>query len=343
MLKQGLSDFLPCLRTLFNCILLSGIYPTSWATGYIAPLFKTRDSSQPDNFRGITITSNVGKLFNLISNSRLDKFLEENKLIDKSQIEFTKNARTQDHMFVLKTLIDKYTNKPGDKLFTCFVDFKKAFDSVILPGMKMKLRDMNINGKFYDIISNMYSKTNLCVRLGDSRTKIFKSNIGVRQGGVLSPSLFKNFITDLPSYLLGCLGPVHVYGNILLCLMYADSIVLFLKSSAGLPQRLNALHCFCKEWCLDLNVSKTKILIFNNVGTLIKDNLFFCNENLECVKHYRYLGVYFSASELFDYGQQDIFDKARKASFKVTKIVTSAEPSIKTSLHFYDHVIKPIL
>ena len=200
MLKQGLSDFLPCLRKLFNLILSSGIYPSSWVTGYITPIFKTGDSSQPDNYRGITITSNVGKLFNLILNSRLDKYLEENNLIDKSQIGFTKNARTQDHMFVLKTLIDKYTNKAGDKLFACFVDFKKAFDSVIHPGMKIKLKEMNISGKFYDVINSMYSKTKLCVRLGDSHTKSFKSDIGVRQGDVLSPNLFKIFINDLPSY-----------------------------------------------------------------------------------------------------------------------------------------------
>ena len=64
----------------------------------------------------------------------------------------------------------------------------------------MKLRDKNINGKFYDIISNMYSKTNLCVRLGDSLTKNFKSSICVRQGDVLSPNLFIYFFLLLISH-----------------------------------------------------------------------------------------------------------------------------------------------
>ena len=165
MLKQGLTDFLPCLRKLFNLILSSGIYPSSWATGYITPIFKTGDSSQPENYRGITITSNVGKLFNLVLNSRLDKFLEENKLIDKSQTGFTKNTRTQDHIFVLKTLIDKYTNKAGDKLYACFVDFRKAFDSVIHPGMKLKLKDdtdrwLQLNGpvNFFLFLQQMLFK-----------------------------------------------------------------------------------------------------------------------------------------------------------------------------------------
>ena len=79
-------------------------------------------------------------------------------MIDKSQIGFTKNARTQDHMFVLKTLIDKYTSKASDKLYACFVDFKKAFDSVIHPGMKLKLKEFNISGKFYDVINRCIQK-----------------------------------------------------------------------------------------------------------------------------------------------------------------------------------------
>ena len=93
----------------------------------------------------------------------------------------------------------------------------------------------------------MYSKTNLCVRLGDSRTNFCKSNIRVRQGDVLSPNLFNFFINDLPSYLSGCLDPVNVNGNILQFLMYADDIDLFSTSSAGLQQRLNALLCFLQR------------------------------------------------------------------------------------------------
>ena len=77
---------------------------------YISPIFKTGDSSNPENYRGITITSNIGKVFN---NRLIDKFLEENQTIEKVQIGFTKNARTSDHMFVLESLIDKYTNMKG--------------------------------------------------------------------------------------------------------------------------------------------------------------------------------------------------------------------------------------
>ena len=76
-------------------------------------------------------------------------------------------------MFVMKSLIDKCINVNGCKLFSCFVDFRKAFDSVIHPRLQVKLKELNINGKFYDILSSLYNKRSVCVRLGEHRTDLF--------------------------------------------------------------------------------------------------------------------------------------------------------------------------
>ena len=123
------------------------------------------------------------------------------------------------------------------------------------------------------------------------------------------------------------------------CLMYADDIVLLSSSSEGLQKRLGGLRLFCNDWCLDVNICKTKILIFNKTGKLLKDEFSFDNAPLECVQHYRYLGVYFSASEIFYFVQDYIFKKSLKSSFKLTKLLTSLEPSFKTSLHLFYHLI----
>ena len=125
--------------------------------------------------------------------------------------------------------------------------------------------------------------------------------------------------------------------------MYADDIVILSSSREGLQRRLDKLESFCKDWCLDVNIDKTKVLIFNKTGKLMKDEFKFDNNTLECVKHYRYLGVYFSVSGIFNFVQDDIYKKASKASFKLTKLVSSSEPSINTSLHLFDHLIKPIV
>ena len=134
MLKNSQKHMVPCLRKLFNLSLLNGIYSKILADGYITPIFKNDDPNNPSNYRGIIITSAIGKLFNNILNLRLDKYLNKHKLIHPSQIGFTKNARTSDRVFILRTLIDKYCNTKGGCLYTGFIDFHKAFDSVVHVG-----------------------------------------------------------------------------------------------------------------------------------------------------------------------------------------------------------------
>ena len=130
----------------------------------------------------------------MILNSRLDNFLEDNKIIDNVQIGFTRSARTSDHMFVMKSLIDQCINANGGKLYSCFVDFRKAFDSVIHPGLLVKLKELDINGKFYDILSSLYTKSSVCVKLGDNRTAMYECNVGVRQGDMFLVLIYLRFL-----------------------------------------------------------------------------------------------------------------------------------------------------
>jgi hypothetical protein len=133
-------------------------------------------------------------LFNNILNIRLDNFFKKNRLIHQSQIGFTQNARTADHVFILKTLIDKYCQSKNGRLYACFVDFHKVFDtSVIHVGLKLKLLKMNVGTMFYRIIANMYEHSRTCVKVGGSLTESFFIKLGVCQGDNLSLLLFKFF------------------------------------------------------------------------------------------------------------------------------------------------------
>ena len=96
-------------------------------------------------------------------------------------------------------MIDKYLKSGDKRLYACFVDFRKAFDKVIHVGIMYKLQMYNVNGLFYRIIKSMYTNDRLCVRVDDKMMEFFMSGVGVRQSVVLSPSLFKIFINDLPN------------------------------------------------------------------------------------------------------------------------------------------------
>jgi hypothetical protein len=92
-------------------------------------------------------------------------------------------------MFVLKTLIEKYTQNNAKVLFSCFIDLRKAFDKVRHDGLLYELRKNEVSDLFYNIIKNMYQKTELCVKTDRSNVNdSFSSNIGVRQGDNLSPT-----------------------------------------------------------------------------------------------------------------------------------------------------------
>ena len=111
MIKASVNVLLYVYEKLFNAILRSGIYPTSWHDNYICPIYKSGSQSDPSNYRGIAITNILGKVFSIILNNRLEKIITSNNLIDDTQIGFKKNCRTSGHMFIEQTLIDKYVKK----------------------------------------------------------------------------------------------------------------------------------------------------------------------------------------------------------------------------------------
>ena len=95
-------------------------------------------------------------------------------------------------------------------MFACFVDFQKAFDTVIHTGLKIKLLEAGVGSLFYNIIKRMYEVSRSCIRIDNRVTDFFALNSGVKQGDNLSPSLFKIFINDLPNCLDNSVDPVYI-------------------------------------------------------------------------------------------------------------------------------------
>ena len=62
------------LNQLFNMIYDTGIYPENWSTGVIVPIYKKGDKDNPANFRGITLTCAMSKLFTFMLNRRINEW-----------------------------------------------------------------------------------------------------------------------------------------------------------------------------------------------------------------------------------------------------------------------------
>ena len=119
-------------------------------------LVKSGCASDPNNYRGISVSSFLGKLFCSIINERAQNHLQENQPLHKSQIGFTPGFRTSDHLSTLKSLIDPHvTYSSRGKIFACFVDLWKAFDSVWHNGLFKQItksgcywKDIQFNSKY---------------------------------------------------------------------------------------------------------------------------------------------------------------------------------------------------
>ena len=174
----------------------------------------------------------LGKLFTSILNNRLKDFILDQDVLHKAQRGFLPGHRTSDHIFTLRTMIDKYVkNVPKGKLYTCFIDFKKAFDSIWHDGLFYKLLHYNIGGKFYNLVKSLYSKTKCSIKFAtNTRTEFLDYCKGVRQGCILSPMLFNLYLNDIP-FLLDRedTHPIVLSdGTRMNCLLYADDFSLTL-------------------------------------------------------------------------------------------------------------------
>ena len=118
------------LLMLLNSILSTAVYPSAWKESILTPLHKSNDLSDPNNFRGVAVSSCLGKLFNKLLNTRLEKKCVDEKLINDCQGSGKKGSRTADHLLVIRFVIDKYVNGSGKRLFACFFDILKAYDTV---------------------------------------------------------------------------------------------------------------------------------------------------------------------------------------------------------------------
>ena len=319
---------------------------SDWLHSLITALHKKGAKDDPGNYRGISLMSCIGKLFLTIINNRLVKFSLENNLLSPGQLGFVIGNRTSDPHIILHNLLQKYCHKKNRRLYGCFVDFSKAFDTVPRDILLHKLRQKGIDGRILEIIKTLYHEDSASVKIGKKYSPSFKTNIGVRQGCVLSPLLFNIFLADLQPALDECKDHVKVdKDKELSCLLWADDILMFAKSEQGLQDKLNKLEEYCEINKLTVNTDKTQCMIFNKTGRLLKNHEFtYKNTALECVREYKYLGFLVTPSGEIRSGLEDLRIRAMRALAKMRKALgVHFRLNIDNSIHIFNYLIRPIL
>jgi hypothetical protein len=205
-----------------------GYVPDNFGAGVLVPLIKDKagDINSLDNYRPTTLTPIIAKLFEVIA---ID-MCSEKFVSDELQFGFKRGFGCRDAIFVLKSVVNYY-NVNKSSVFAAALDISKAFDKVCHNKLIVSLQHSGIPYYFIVVIANWYAKLSAVVRWNSALSKIIAVKSGVRQGGVLSPSIFNVFINAIITNLrladVGC----HIHGSFVGCLLYADDIILLSESS----------------------------------------------------------------------------------------------------------------
>ena len=344
-LKHSTADMQNAILNLFNGCLEHGIYP--WNTTIMNPLHKMGDVHNPDNYRAIAIGSNLGKLFSAILLQRLLNYRREHCPDTKNQLGFQKGAQTSDQIFTLNTCVEKYVKHMRKRLYTCFVDFKKAFDTICRDLLLHKLQSLGIKGRFFKCLEYMYTNSKARLKIMNKMSEVFDILQGTEQGHPMSPELFKIYIHELSTKIneLKCINTPMLNSISVSHLLWADDLVLIALDGKSLQYMINELESYCSEWGLEVNLKKTAVMIFNVTGRQLKEcySFYYNGEPIASTKLYCYLGICYSLSGSMKPAQIQLKQKALRAYFSLKKQVCIGSITKEAVFKLFDALIKPIV
>ena len=189
-----------------------------------------------DNYRGISLLSVLGKVFTFILNKRLTEWTDSNAVLSDAQAGLRKTYFTTDHICTLYACTEKYVLRNG-KFYVAYINFSKALDTVQHPILWNILLRAGVKGRMIRILKSMYSTIKACVRCGSSCTEYLDCLQGLKQGCLLSPTLFSLLINEQAHDMTssGRHGVLFSPNDIEICIMlFADDIILMSATIAGL-------------------------------------------------------------------------------------------------------------
>jgi ribonuclease P/MRP protein subunit RPP40 len=265
------------LAFIFQLLFEDGCLPPLWRKAFITAIYKKGDSTLTSNYRPISLTCTACKIMEAIIKDQLVAYLLSKGLISRQQHAFIKKHSTITNL--LQCTHDwAVAVHGGHAVDAIYIDFARAFDSVVHSKLLHKLSAFGISGKLYTWIASFLYNRSQCVVVEHCNSDWLPVISGIPQGTVIGPVLFILFIDDVGEICSGSL--THK--------LFADDMKLYSTiytnlDNFSLQSALDRLYKWCCDWQLNVNVSKCHILHMgknNNHHSYLFNNLLINDSNI---------------------------------------------------------------
>ena len=323
------------LLELLNACYNVGYYPDVYKTAKMIFIQKPgKPSTDPLNFRPISLLEYIGKLMEILLNNRLVKFLTTNNLYNNQQHGFRKKRGVDTALTILTEYI-AIQKGAKSSIDLALRDVQKAFDKVWIVGLQYKLLHLNLPPLLERILCDYITERKAKIHIEGHTGPTFELKAGVPQGGCLSPTLFIIYTADIPPPLR------HTTKD----LQYADDVTQIISFPTK-SERVIAFHTsreidrinkYEKKWKIRTNNTKLKIIPISRRKTadVITPN----EEHYDYVREGKVLGLTITSSGYTKHFKE----RTNRALAEIRKIKRFKNLSFKNKRKLYLTLIRPLL
>ena len=289
-LKKIAKQISPKIATIFRSLLMNGEFPLCWRSANVSPIPKgTSPTQYPSEYRPISITPVLSKIYEKLIVRRLSKFINLKEILPPTQFGFRKGLGTADALLTLVHDLQLSLDSSSEARVLS-LDFSSAFDLVNHEALLYKLKVAGVGGPIFNVLKNFLSERRQRVNV-DSSFSHFKPVLsGVPQGSVLGPLLFILYTADM----------WHNLENKLIA--YADDATLYASINShidrvsvadSLNRDISKIESWCQRWGMRLNPTKSQSITVSRSRTVFPQHppLLMDGSQITISKSIKLLGV----------------------------------------------------